>query len=200
MHNLPVVGPHSFAHREAIKALGCRWAGGKWCASTPQMHAEATKLANQTPTVSEWTLTVHGDAGWKNGIGRWAWFCRSGEYPFNMEGARQAAISSSQEAEAQALLDGVRQALSVWTPPDSGGTLYLRTDNLGVVHQIQGLNAKSTQVQEMLGLLPSTLKVNARHVPAHGRSVGTTGWANAKVDALSNLRGDVGAKRLKERP
>lgn len=189
----------TYPYRQELRALGLRWQDGVWWASSADMHAQALEVLRQPAPAMPWSLTVHGDAGWKDGLGRWAWFARNDAPPHRLEGVEQAACPNIQEAEGRALLYGLREALRVWTP-QPGGVVYLRSDNLAVVerlHQREALRC-APAVAEILALVPAGVHLDARHVPGHGRASGTARWVNERVDAASHLRGMTGSKRLRE--
>ena len=189
----------TYPYRQELRALGLRWQDGVWWASSADMHAQALEVLRQPAPAMPWSLTVHGDAGWKDGLGRWAWFARNDAPPHRLEGVEQAACPNIQEAEGRALLYGLREALRAWTP-QPGGVVYLRSDNLAVVerlHQREALRC-APAVAEILALVPAGVHLDARHVPGHGRASGTARWVNERVDAASHLRGMTGSKRLRE--
>jgi hypothetical protein len=196
----PVRGKWTYAHRHALRALGCVWNGSAWVAPTAEVYAQAMAFAD-VPYEEDWTVTVHGDAGWKNGVGRWAWFCRSSAPPQVVEGVNQGETKDVFVAESLALYHGVMEAFKVWVPPtDKRGVLFLRSDNLAVVQSLSGPYGRPSpgtkHLARLVNLVPPNIRIDAKHVPAHGKTGGTAGWANARVDAASHLRGEVGAQRL----
>lgn len=195
---LGVTGRWTFAHRAELKHRGFLWDGECWLAPSEEVRDRARADLQGKEAVEEWSLTVHGDAGWKDGIGRWAWFCRSALPPRLLEGAEQGECPNSTVAEARALLWGVRAALARWPVPEppAPATLYLRSDSKSVIDAITARSARLDEVGQILSHLPPRLTVNAKHVPGH-RKGGTAAWVNDRVDRASNLRGEVGDRRLK---
>jgi hypothetical protein len=102
-------------------------------------------------------------------------------------------------AEARALLWGVRAAFKVWTPPREGGTIFLRSDNQGVINALASRSRLIPEVSEILRLVPTRVRLNLKHVPGHGKAGNTTAaWVNDRVDQASHLRGATGQQRLRE--
>lgn len=195
MTNLGVTGAWTYHARLELKKRGFRWDGSRW--NAPSLEARnlaVTELSGAAPT--EKTITIHADAGWKEGVGRCAWLIRSSVPPFKVEGVYTGGCADVVSAEARALLKGVQDALRAFTP-EEGTLFYLRTDNTSCVKQISSGSAKTPEIAELLALLRG-YKINVKHVPAHGKASGTAAWANDRVDALSHLRGDEGRKRMRD--
>lgn len=195
--NLHVRGSWTYPHREELKRRGFLWDGVVWLAPDETARDKAVEEFANAPGEREWTLTVHGDAGWKDGTGRWAWFCRSHLPPQVVEGFEQGECPSVNIAEARALLWGLRAALEVWAPPPVGGTIFLRSDNKNAIDELTARSRRMPEVAQLIDLVPVNVTLNLKHVPAHSRGT-TAAWANNRVDRASNLRGDVGRQRLKE--
>lgn len=195
--NLFARGGWTYPNRQALKERGFLWDGTAWLAPSKE-ELDAAILDLQESTTQEWTLTIHGDAGWKDGTGRWAWFCRSNLPPKLIEGFDQGQCFSVNIAEARAILWGVRAAFAAWPPPSGPGVLFIRSDNMSVINDLQSRSRRMEEIAELLELVPSNLTLNVKHVPAHGKTGGTAGWVNRRVDRASHLRGEEGNRRLKK--
>ena len=189
--NLAVSGGWTFPARGELKSRGFLWDGVNWLAPGPEEKARALKeLTGTRRSIEEWSVTIHGDAGFKEGYGRWAWFCRSSLPPFKVEGVSEGSCKNVQIAEARALLVGVREALRTWPPkgtPDS--VLFVRSDNLGVIEDISARRSRVQEIGELLSIVPANVRIDARHVKGHNVDKSTATWVNRRVDAMSNLRG-----------
>lgn len=162
----------------------------------PSLEIKEEAIRDLSHMVSLPSVTVHGDAGWKDGIGRWAWFVRSGIPPYKIEGVDQGTCPSVMKAETRAILGGIQAALSAWTLP-IGSTFFIRTDNQEVVRQLLKDVQRVSEIDQILILLKD-FTCDVKHVPGHGKSRGRAAWVNNRVDATSNLRGSVGRERLKQ--
>jgi ribonuclease HI len=194
---LSVTGRWTFTCRAELKNRGFIWDGEAWLAPDEPTKIKALADLSHTPPDLSWSVTIHGDAGFKNGIGRWAWLCRSSLPPRYLTGEDQGPCPSVEEAEARALLHGLQATLSLWTPPPTPGTLYLRSDSQAVIEAIQRRSTTLPPIQALLKALPPQILIDAKHVPGHGRAKGTARWANNRVDLASNLRGILGDKRIR---
>lgn len=190
--SLDVRGQWTYAARRELRKRGFRWMPR--CRAWRAPNAEARDLAISQLSgwqSREWSLTVHGDAGWKDGVGRWAWYAR---YEGGVvKGVSQGEMHSVFNAEAASLLWGLRAALAAH-PPDKQAPrriVYFRNDNLGVIQHIKQKRRSNWLVKQILELCKThCLTVNAKHVKGHqnpGNS--TAAWVNYQVDAMSSLRG-----------
>lgn len=188
--------------RDKLKDIGCRFDGTsrKWYALSEEMQATALNLLPERGSiVDEWSFTVHSDAGFRDGIGRMAWLCRSSFTPFKVTGAESKAVPNSTYAEELAMLLGLQRAADLWPFPKAGpGTIYLRSDCMSVVRQLNGqTRTLSDPMKEARGMIPSHIKINAKHVAGHGRDANQrAAFCNNTVDRLSHLRGEQGKKRV----
>lgn len=188
--------------REKLKELGCRFdsASRRWYALSEEMHAAALILLPERGSIiDEWSFTVHTDAGFRDGIGRMAWFCRSSFTPYKVTGAESRTVPNSTYAEELAMLLGLQRAVDLWPFPKTGtGTIYLRSDCMSVVRQLNGqTRTLSSPMKEARDMIPSHIKVNAKHVAGHGRDANQrAAFCNRAVDQLSHLRGEQGKKRV----
>ena len=201
--DLPTVsGAWTYAARGELRRRGFWWNGRAWVAPSSEAAKQARHDLSGAVDTS-WSLTVHGDAGWKDGVGKWAWFVRWNGG--RVEGADAGTCPSVACAEALSLLAGVRVGVTRYQPKD-GGVVYLRNDNLGVVTMLQqGARGKLQPVDDLLDLCDRhRLRVDARHVKGHQNpSNSVAAWVNNRVDALSHLRGagpDALRRLAKETP
>lgn len=191
MPSIPTGTTWAYHHRGELKKRGFRWNGQVWTHPNADVVAKAIAELSIKPIENkEWTVTVHGDGGWKNGIGRSAYLIRHDEGG-RWTGVVEWECAGAFEAEVRALHDGVQRAMNLWTAPtDRTCRIYLRTDCMRVVDQVTGKTKRSPEVRAILKLIPKHVHVNTRHVPAHGKSVdGTAKWCNDVVDKLSSMRG-----------
>lgn len=195
--NLAARGSWTYPHRNELKRRGFLWDGASWLAPDADTLQQAVRDLRDAPFEREWSVTVHGDAGWKDGIGRWAWFCRSHLPPELIEGTDQGPCQNSGVAEARALLWGVRAAFATWPPPSTPGTLFLRSDNKGVLDCLSLQRDNFEDMVALRALIPAHLTLNVKHVPGHQRANTTAAWVNRRVDQASHLRGETGRNRLK---
>lgn len=178
----PVQGNWAYNARAALKEAGCRWnaAYRVWDAPSAEVQQELIRLHGSAPV--EWSATVHGDGGWKNGTGRWAYKARSHLPPLWLSGAFEGTCPDSMHAELWALQEGVKRVLAVWPPPETGGTLFIRSDCQGALTRIE------TWVKTLN--LHSSIRVCIKHVPGHGKSANLRArWMNEQVDQASSMRG-----------
>jgi hypothetical protein len=197
MDFMVIRGSWTYAHRDVIKKMGCKWDGDGWQAPDQDVYQQIMALKG-SPGKEEWTLTIHGDAGFKSGIGRWAWMCRHHLPPFRVVGVEQAPIRDVNAAEAMAILRGAEAGLNQWVP-SGAGTVFVRSDNTAVLGDLDSRSPRMDEVRRIREFLRThpKLRVHLKHIPAHGKARGTAGWSNQLVDEMSNLRGDAGRARMK---
>ena len=212
---LSVSGEWTFIAKDRLKAGGFLWHRLRrcWCAPSASAKAEAERQWAEAD-VARWSVTVHGDGGWKNGTGRWAWYCKtSGEPP--ILGRAEGPTSGPGETEANALCSGLRVSLDAWggrieeakVAAEQRGLVapaplvFLRSDCLNLLKAIeQKLSGRNrslpsgwrySAVYELLDLHRQwALSFNIKHVKGHGDpSKSTAAWVNWKVDAMSSMRG-----------
>ena len=190
--DLLVQGSWTYAARGELRERGFRWDPKRRGWKAPNVEARDRAIAELSGTVlNEWSLTVHGDAGWKDGIGRWAWYVRWGRG--RVEGRHEGRCPSVAEAEARSLWYGLAVGLEQHEPRSDADrrVVFLRNDNLDVVRALKGeIRLTSEAVGEILQLCEDhRIDINAKHVKGHQRSSNSVAaWVNNRVDKLSNMR------------
>lgn len=159
---------------------------------------EAAKPKNLWPQekMDRW-ITVHADAGFKDGRGRGAFAARAAYPPLHLRQASDLGkVESVQEAEAIALLMGAKASIDLWGPVVKGGIggFFLRSDAKSVTDALAGrgrLKGHAGKVVQEIQALARAYKfeLHAKHVPGHAKDNTKATYMNNLCDAKSNLRG-----------
>lgn len=176
-----------FLIRDDLKAAGWFFYAprGAWCAPDAQELARIQDRLRATPLpLAPLSVTVHADAGWKEGRARVGYLLRASLAPYKIEHVQDGTLPSSFAAEALALRLGVERALGVWP---TAQRLYLRTDCLPCLDALRSGHPKNSDLADILRLTGGVV-LDLKHVRGHGPITSTAAWANSRVDAMVNLR------------
>jgi len=206
---LAVVGEWTFTAREELKKRGFLWYGKGRAWVAPSEEARDRAIAELVAeAVPRWSVTVHSDGGWKNGIGRWAWYCKTtNTAPIIGHGEGEAPGSAFCEAEAMAR--GLSLALDAWaygiaevaaSAAERGlapgkPTVFLRTDCAALLDALQRDEVPRGWRFDSVAWIreqPAAhgIVFDMKHIRGHGDNRrSTAAWVNWKVDALSSMRG-----------
>jgi len=192
-----VKGKWTFAAKDELKSRGFYWCARGRCWAAPDLAAKQlaeVELGGAVLPATHWSMTVHGDAGFKDGVGRWAWCVKYEDHPYLEGHKEESGPANVATYEARSLAYGLAAGLEEW-PPHRTHTdrhVYLRNDNKGVVTAIQSANRKHhiEAVRDILNLAEEFgLKLDVKHVKGHQRSRNSTAaWMNNRVDRRSSMR------------
>lgn len=191
-----VDGNWTFTHKEELKKRGFMWSSKDRQWAAPSAEARDKALEDLAATVVEpWTMTVYGDAGWKNGVARWAWYVRWAKGPAGLhEGFEEGDCPNINEGEARSLLDGLLAGLKHNPPPDDERerVVFMANDNMAVVNAIRERRHRFTEsVDQLLSVVKDWgMRVQIKHVKGHqSPSASVQAWVNNRVDEIGNMRG-----------
>lgn len=195
MSPLYLQGGWAYHNRRALKKAGCRWDAERRVWIAPSEEAARYLRNTYEPTQKYlYSLTVYGDAGFRQEarLGKWAWYVRHADG--RVEGSQEGCCDTVQGAEALSLLCGLRAGLERWPlwPHHRERAVFFRNDNLDVVHALQKPTAlrRLAPIADILKICDTfSLTIDAKHVKGHQnpkRSV--QAWLNNRVDEAANLR------------
>ena len=144
-------------------------------------------------------VTVYTDASFKDGVGAWACWIRSGKGRIVRSGSCPKDIKTSNQAEFYAVQQAF-QIIQAELPKTKG--IFLNADSLLVVEKLP-LNSKEIQgaskyqqraCHEILRFTNWQLKV--RHVKSHQKVNDSKTYLNSKVDELAKKALDDNPRKI----
>lgn len=135
-------------------------------------------------------VTIYSDAGFKDGKGTWAVWCRADHGRLVLHGKCPDEIVSITAAEAYAISIGVKNALHKW--PQTKG-FYIKTDSKDAIKALVNskFGVKHKELMERLKIAfdklveGRELKLKFSWVKGHQKNQTMQAWLNNKVDSLT---------------